>query len=266
MGNIDLEMPWVIFYLQNEQFAVSANNVNEMVVMPKVVPIVEASEKIRGVINLRGEVLTVMDLRVKMGMKSMAKEIADLVQLLIDREEDHRNWIKELESSVTEKREFKLTTDPHKCAFGKWYDGFQTNNLSLSYWLTKFDEPHKKIHAVADMVKELEKNGNIDEALALIEKTRGKELSDMINLFELTRSILKEESREIAIVLESEETKMAISVDSVASVEMLSESDIEDISKVTFIMNNDSISGIGRRGKSGEMALLIDVKKLLESV
>lgn len=40
--------------------------------------------------------------------------------MLAERETDHVNWINELERSVQEKRKFTLTTDPYKCAFGKW--------------------------------------------------------------------------------------------------------------------------------------------------
>ena len=42
MGTFSTDMPWVIFHLLDEQFAVSANHVREMVAMPKVVRIASA--------------------------------------------------------------------------------------------------------------------------------------------------------------------------------------------------------------------------------
>ncbi len=128
MGTFSTDMPWVIFHLLDEQFAVSANHVREMVAMPKVVPVPQTPDYIRGVINLRGQVMPVMDLRLRMEMTSLVDETEDLIHLLDQREQDHKNWITELESSVREHREFKLATDPHKCAFGKWYDNFKTEN------------------------------------------------------------------------------------------------------------------------------------------
>ena len=83
-----------------------------------------------------------MDLRVRLGMIPLKKEIDDLVDLMKQREQDHRKWLEELESSVRQQREFKLATDPHKCAFGKWYDTFTTDNLTLGHALKKFDQPH----------------------------------------------------------------------------------------------------------------------------
>jgi len=66
------DMPWVIFNLLDEQFAVSTSYVREMVAMPKVVTVPRTPDYIKGVINLRGKVIPVMDLRMRMGMESMA--------------------------------------------------------------------------------------------------------------------------------------------------------------------------------------------------
>ena len=138
----------MIFRLQGEQFAVSTNHVREMVAMTKVVTVPRAPHYIRGVINLRGQVIPVIDLRLRMGMTSLVDEAEDLIALLDQREQDHKNWIAELESSVRERREFKLATDPHKCAFGKWYDNYKSDNRVLANCLTKFDEPHQKINVI----------------------------------------------------------------------------------------------------------------------
>jgi purine-binding chemotaxis protein CheW len=163
MGTFSTDMPWVIFHLLDEQFAVSANHVREMVAMPKVVPVPQTPDYIRGVINLRDQVIPVMDLRLRMGMTSLVDETEDLIQLLDQREQDHKNWIAELESSVREQREFKLATDPHKCAFGKWYDNFKTENRILAGCLRKFDAPHQKIHAIAVNVKGMEEKEDVEK-------------------------------------------------------------------------------------------------------
>jgi purine-binding chemotaxis protein CheW len=120
------DIPWVIFRLGQQPFGLSAFDTREMLALPEVTPIPRAPEYIRGVINLRGEVITLVDLRLRLGLPSSKVEKEELIRLLEQREQDHKNWLGELESSVREKRSFHLTTDPHACAFGRWYDNFKT--------------------------------------------------------------------------------------------------------------------------------------------
>jgi purine-binding chemotaxis protein CheW len=263
MGTFSTDMPWVIFHLLDEQFAVSANHVREMVAMPKVVPVPQTPDYIRGVINLRDQVIPVMDLRLRMGMTSLVDETEDLIQLLDQREQDHKNWIAELESSVREQREFKLATDPHKCAFGKWYDNFKTENRILAGCLRKFDAPHQKIHAIAVNVKGMEEKEDFDSAYEIINRTKEGELAEMIRLFSEARSLLRESNREIALVLEWKEKTMAIGVDSVEAVEKFSESNIEDMPEVTSILDNECIAGVGKRGQDNDLVQLLDVGKII---
>jgi len=263
MDKFSTNMPWVMFYLLDGQFAVSSDHVREMVAMPKVVTVPQTPDYIRGVIKLRDQVIPVMDLRLKMGFKSLIVETGDIVQLLAQREQDHKDWIGELESSVQERREFKLSTDHHQCAFGKWHDSFKTDNRLLSSCLAKFYEPHEKIHSIAIKVKAMEEKEDYDAAYEIINRTKKGELAEMIRLFSEMRALLSESSREIALVLEWEEKTMVISVDSVATVERLEMSNIENMPEVTFTTDNECIDGIGKRGKDNELVQLLNVGKLI---
>ena len=264
MDKFSADMPQVIFYLHNDQFAISANHVREMVAMPKVVSVPQVPHYIRGVINLRGKVIPVIDLRLKMGLTSSLDEAEDLIELLDQREQDHKNWIAELESSVRERREFKLATDPHKCAFGKWYDNFTTDNRTLASCLKKFDAPHQRIHAIAIKVRTMEEKEDYDSAYEIIDQTKEGELAEMIKLFSEVRSLVKESNSEIAMVLEWQEKAVAICVDSIETVEKLSESNIDEMPETVSALENGCITGIGKRGKDNELVQLLDVGRLID--
>ena len=264
MDNTSNEMPWVSFYLQDEQFAVSTKYVREMVAMPKAIKIPKTPDYIRGVINLRGQTIPIMDLRVKLGMTSLIAETDQLISLMNDREEDHKNWIAELEKSVREKRDFKLTTDPNKCKFGKWYNGFKTDSRVLENLLKKFNRPHKKIHAIAKEVEQEVAGNNFEAAFTIIRETRDNELTEMVDLFDEVRSFLKDSSREIAVVLEYENIDMIISVDSVETVEKIGREEVEKLSDVVNTVDNEFVAGVGKREKVDKMIQLIDVKKLMQ--
>lgn len=263
MDNFSADMPWVIFHLMDQQFAVSASNIQEMVAMPKVVLVPQTPAYIRGVINLRGRVIPVMDTRLRMGMKSLGNEAEELIQLLKLREEDHENWIVELESSVQERREFKLAVDPHECAFGKWYDAYKADNRILENCLRKFDDPHKKIHAIAIEVRALVQKEDFDSAYKIINQTKEGALAEMIRLFAEARSLLRESNREIALVLEWDNKAMVVSVDSVETVEKLSVENVDNMPEATSTKENVYISGTAKRGKNDELVQLLNVGKLM---
>ncbi|MCP3682225.1 MAG: hypothetical protein GY861_05985 [bacterium] len=263
MDDYSKEMPWVIFYLLDGQYAVSAQHVREMVAMPSLTPVPKTPEYVRGVINLRGQVFPVVDLRLKMGMKSFVAETDELIALLTQREQDHKNWLAELELSVREKRDFKLATDPHKCAFGKWYDTFETDNRVMSNCLAKFDAPHQRIHGIAIKVKELVSEGDYDSAYEVINQTREGELAEMIKLFAEIRLLVTDSIHEIALVLEYKEDAIVVSVDSVATVETLVVSEIEEVPEVASTLANECIAGIVKRGGDDDLVQLLDVGVLM---
>lgn len=252
-------MPWVIFRLMNEMYALSAGQVREMVQVAQVTSVPGTPSFYRGVLNLRGKVIPVLDLRVKVGLPSAMDEIRDLTELLNLREEDHKNWMAELEASVREKREFTLTTDPHQCAFGKWYDTFTTDNRCLEHCLKKFDIPHKRIHAIGVDVKSLQEQGAYDQALSVIEKTRTTDLARMIELFDQARVTLATECREIAIVVEYQDSMTAIAVDAVETIERIPAEQVDTVAKS---LGTDCVSGIARRTGDRGIAHLLDIGQL----
>ena len=57
------ETPLILFLLEPDEYALSAMEVREVVLLPELVPIAGATPLVAGVFNLRGEVVTVIDLR-----------------------------------------------------------------------------------------------------------------------------------------------------------------------------------------------------------
>lgn len=260
----DNTYPWVLVRLQHGQYGMSARSVREMVLVDRVTSLPDAPDYVRGLLNLRGTVIPLLDLRVLSGMPSAESEMRDLVALLDAREKDHVEWLDELERCVEEEREFRLTTDPHRCAFGQWYDHFTTDNLVLSGVLRRFDEPHRAIHAIASHVQSMLRAGDARGARELIHRTRTGEMGTMIRLFETARILLKEEQRETAVVLEGSRQTVAAAADGVVSVEYLSEQ-FDPSLRCGSYEDLGLIGGIGRRVKDGTLVLLLDPGALFEA-
>lgn len=239
-------------------------SVRTMVMMPPVAPIPNAPAHIRGVINLRGTVLPLVDLRMRCGMEPLSQHIESLCTMLAQREQDHRRWMAELKASMDERRAFTLATDPHKCAFGKWYDRFESNDLVLSGIMKEFDEPHKAIHAVAHRVLDAAGAGDYPRAQQLIEQTEQTVLRRLLELFAAAQQHLRTSTREIALVLESRGTPFALAVDQVESTETLASEGIASLPAILTAECKKLVLGVAQRKKDRRMVLLLDVEALFD--
>ncbi len=255
----EFESPWVLIDLKQQVFAVQSKQVQAMIALPHVTVLPESPHYVRGLIDLRGKSLPLVDLRLRFEMDSRSNEVEDFCSLMDQREQDHRNWVAELEASVREEREFTLATDPHKCAFGKWYDTYKNDNLVLENVLNRFDTPHKNIHAIALNVRTHLDRGDMDGAMAIINQCREGDLAEMIHLFEEARKISRDVSREIAVVAEGARGTFAFTVDNVLAVEILEESFFEDLPPVASdLKDHEIVTGIASRSKDSEIILTLD--------
>jgi purine-binding chemotaxis protein CheW len=269
--NQNVDDLYVVIGSGEQRFALPVEFVREMVPMPKVVEVPRTPPHVRGVINLRGRVLPLIDLRVRLGMVSCLDEAQSLVQMMSDREHDHRNWMDALQGCLEEDREFTLGRDPHKCKFGQWYYAYDPKTttahcLALDSVLIKFEDPHKRVHALADQLLNQAKDGDREGALAALEKARQTTMAEMIELFEQSRQVIGQARRELAVVLDNEKSAVALSVDLAESVERVTLDSSQDLSKVSQLgLDRGLITGFGRRKRDDSLIMLLDASDFLET-
>ncbi|MEM9829135.1 MAG: chemotaxis protein CheW [Bacteroidota bacterium] len=73
---------YLTFKLDNEIFGSSVNRVLEIIEVPKITRVPQAPEFMRGVINLRGRVLPVIDTRIKFGMPGIEDTVDTCIVVL----------------------------------------------------------------------------------------------------------------------------------------------------------------------------------------
>lgn len=258
LDDLKKESTWVLLELDGVAYAVSCSRVLSLSQLPKVTPLPMSPVENRGVIDFRGHSIQLVDSKVMLSKKSTIKEIEQFGALMDQRRQDHVNWINTLKDCVVKDVEFTLTTDPHKCAFGKWYDSYQAKNTNIMFLSTfaKFDKPHKEIHEVADKAKTLIQSGRKDEAISLIKSVENTVLQQMLHLFEEIKEAFKESRKEIVLVLgEDENNCVGISVDRIIAIEHLFEIDEELIKE--SITDTEYLSGVGKR-KDGSVVFLLN--------
>ncbi|MBF0529691.1 MAG: chemotaxis protein CheW [Deltaproteobacteria bacterium] len=258
-----LENQWVIFNLAGNQFGLSLGRIREMTKLGHVNQLPQTPAHVMGTMKLRDKVLPILDLRLRLGLPSLEQDNQILIDLFTAREQDHVNWIQALEKSVNESIEFKMARDPHKCAFGKWYDTFTTTDLVIAGELKKFDLPHQRIHALANQALNLCDRGQPDQARDLIEKTRTGDLTFLRGLFSNIRDVIRQRTFQIAIILEEQNRIVGLAVDEILSVSKINSNRIQPLPVAVMSLGENFIIGAAQMENSRQNILLLDSSKLL---
>ncbi|OGV97690.1 MAG: hypothetical protein A3I04_05050 [Nitrospinae bacterium RIFCSPLOWO2_02_FULL_39_110] len=72
-------MNLIVFLLENARYSLDVKNVEEIIPLPYITPLANLPSFIRGIINLRGAAVPVVDLRKRIGLKSKSDELNDTV-------------------------------------------------------------------------------------------------------------------------------------------------------------------------------------------
>lgn len=75
------EMRWVTFQLEKEKYGINVMQVQEVLRVSEIAPVPGAPEYVLGIINLRGNVVTVIDTRKRFGL--LPKEMDDSTRIVI---------------------------------------------------------------------------------------------------------------------------------------------------------------------------------------
>lgn len=258
-------LPYVIAGVKDLQLAVSAEYVQEIVRTPRWHEVPNVPRHIRGVINLRGKVLPLLDLRLRMALPSASEDVEQMIAMLATREQDHVLWLRELRAAVSEGRPFTLARDPTECAFGKWYYGYKAQDIGFASVMYRFELPHRRVHALADEVLKCVEQGERTKAKELIQHTEDGDLRTVVNLFAEARTAFREARKEVALVLTDGRKHLAVAVDTVTSVEPITEDTIADATQATGGVKSDLIRKVAQRAGGKGVVFLLDAEALLAS-
>lgn len=229
----------VVFEISQQCFAMPTDIIHEFVdtggLRISVVPGCEPP--CSGIIQHRNKVIPVIDMRLVFGFPSFAQHLESLDEMLKARERDHVAWLEELQHCCKTGQTFTKATDPHKCAFGKWYDHLMASekalvaltdhDAGLDKVVREFNEPHQRIHGIAGVALAASAGGDLDEANRIIEKAWDQELGKMKTLFtELLKRIVERRKSRL-IIGEVEGEAVALLVDKIRAIQDIASNDIQ---------------------------------------
>ena len=210
----DTQSQWVVVQLKDQSFGIPSISVVRFIQLPAITKVPFAPDFIRGQINDSGFILPVIDLRKRLGFPTILEDRREFAAVLDARRQDHENWLDKLYAGVSAGRVPDIQRNPHKCAFGIWYDKFETDDFNLKGIMSQFDKPHKEIHDLARQATNLIKEGKVEEAKDLITKARQTTFVKMLNLF-MSAAIQIYHVHEFGVVVKASNGNSVLAVDKV---------------------------------------------------
>lgn len=101
---------FLCFNLEKEEFAIPLISVREVIGVPEITPIPQSPSYLLGIMNLRGQVLTVMDLRLKLGIKNARTE--ETAVIILDLGDYHLGVMVDQVNSVVELNDSDVSEKP----------------------------------------------------------------------------------------------------------------------------------------------------------
>ena len=178
------------------------------------------------------------------GQQSEYQENMATIEILGQRQKDHEDWVSDLEQCLSTNAEFTRPRNPHLCAFGQWYDNYKASDEILTGILNDFDAPHRKIHALADLLLDMVNNDQRDEAINRIEIEKKTTLRKLCELFRIAIDRLESITRPILVYLDHGDRPIAIRLNAISDIVSFNKSQFstsEDVAEQPEII--DFISG-----------------------
>ncbi len=257
------ELPWLIFTLNGNAYAVNSKYVNGIEMLPDVItPLPYSPDIYRGLVERRGEVYPLLDMRRVFKFPSIDDETAAFKEMMEQRKNDHTKWIKALDNCVKTGEKFSLATDPHKCAFGIWYDNFSTDSHSAGMHLKKVEEPHRLLHESAPIILEAVHNGDTEKAERLMKKLWEDYYPNVIAVLDNAENVYRSTFREIVVVLADGEQMMGLLVDEVLAVDKIEP--VNGSNKINLLMQSKYFDSTARSDKVDLEILIINENELFK--
>lgn len=153
-----------------------------------------------------------------LALKSEYLEYEEMHPMLMQRRQDHLDWMNALEDAIQNGTTFSKARNPRECAFGKWYYNYHPKNLRLSLLLSQFEHPHAEIHRLADYLLGMVEAGEKQAALQIFHETQKTTLAELFELFDATQATINELQRRIAIVLVDGQDACVLGADGVLDI------------------------------------------------
>jgi len=209
----------ITFYVGATQYATPVSEVRYIEQDKRETTRIEVNTKLGAEVTCyQGKPVPIYDYAELMGCEAEYLKNTKLLHILKEREKDHIQWMSALEASLKTDADFTKARDPNQCEFGKWYQTFHAEDELLADIMKDFEDPHKKIHALADQLLGLKDDGQLEDALTILETEKSRTLAKLISLFQAARERLEIITRPILLYIDTGKKMIAVRLNAISDI------------------------------------------------
>ena len=239
-SNKELQEKFIVLQIENENFVIPLEYVSEIVRVHDVTEAPHQPEWVKGIMNLRDSVISLVDTRKRLGLQSSVDDSVGAVEKAKDA---HLNWVNKLEESIIHHIPFTLALEHTKCDFGKACVNFldRTNlDVRIRRKLLELDPIHFAVHDEGRMALELAKDGKENLAIEKAEYIKNTLVPKMINHIDELEAIFHSMIKDIAVIIEFQGCHFAMLADDITKMKTFK----PDNKQKGSLTDNPFISGI----------------------
>ena len=206
--NKELQEKYIVLRIEGENFVISLEYVSEIVRVKDLTEAPHQPEWVKGIMNLRDSVISLVDTRKRLSIKSFAD---DANQFCENAKTAHLNWVKKLEESVINETPFKLALDHTQCEFGKMavalmnrtdIDKKNNTGSAVRRKLIELEPTHKEVHDGGRVVVALMAQKQKDEALKKVKEISKTLVPKMLTYLDELEVAFQSQTKNIAVIIE----------------------------------------------------------------
>jgi chemotaxis signal transduction protein len=240
--NKELREKFIVLEVENEQFVIPLEYVSEIVRVEQVTEAPHQPDWVRGIMNLRDSVITLIDTRKRLGVKTMSKDEAHNV--VEAGRKAHVNWFETLKDCISKKEPFTLNMDPNLCGFGKWSHGMTNSSETkdmVKQKLREMKSPHELFHATGRKALDALAKGDEMGVTECLVELKEIYLPRMLSYFDELEAILMDiTGKGIAVILEYHGAHFAMSADDITKMKTFK----LDSRQTGALTNNQFVMGV----------------------
>jgi purine-binding chemotaxis protein CheW len=201
--NKELQEKFIVLEIENENFIIPLESVSEIVRVQEITEAPHQPEWVRGIMNLRDSVISLIDTKKRLGVKTHYDEARELIsnsKIICEK------LVNSLQMTLENNVPFTINSNASHTEFCKWSHTVLNNNEVNDKIKKKLREavvPHDNLYDLVAKALEISYSGKKDEAIELFKTINTIHIQKLIDCFdELAVCFDEMHTKNIAVIIE----------------------------------------------------------------
>jgi chemotaxis signal transduction protein len=255
----DFDLPWLTFTLRGNAYAINSKFIDGIMTPPDdITPIPDSPPKYIGMLNIRGDVFPLLDMRKQFKLMSVDEEIAAFEKGV----EDFISVHKAAYDTLKSRSGAAMLGDELKCPYTHWAEKMLRHKDKVSDLIAKADAPHKSIHSISAKIDELLKKEDTETEISTLLTELAKNVAAFTDILKEAEFTFKRRFRETIVNLSDDDCKLGIMVDEVLGVGEIEM--VRDSNNLNTVYSTKMFEGVGKSDKTDKEILIINEEMLIK--